>query len=56
MKLTEALFRMRVKREKHEAEIRRLEEEAEQRLRDVESRLGNYEECGDFDFLKITKD
>ena len=46
---------MRAKREKHEAEIRRLEEEAEQRLRDVESRLGNYEERGTFDFFKLKK-
>ena len=41
---------MRMKRDKHEAEIRRLEEEAEQRLRDVENRLGNYEERGIFIF------
>ena len=46
---------MRAKREKHEAEIGRLEEEVEQRLRDVESWLGNYEERGTFDFFKLKK-
>jgi len=43
-KKTAIEIRMRMKRDKHEAEIRRLEEEAEQRLRDVENRLGNYED------------